>query len=369
MVGLEGLLPTWELRLAASVAIAIVAVGLSWVIHRIRRALEGRIRAVALDLVSSTAIAAIVIATALVTASLWGQLETLLDQLGFLRLDERAPQVTITIVIVIAVQVFVGIARRLLDDLTTESNALSTHQQEISMRLTQLTLWGLGLLIILGIWDVDLTGILVGAGFLGIVLGLASRQTLGSLIAGLVLMLSRPFEVGEWITVGDKEGMVTDITLMSTRLRSINGERVIVPNDVITGEIVTNRSREGRLRTEVEIGIDYDDDVGTAAKLAEAAAVGLAETADHVLEAPQPTVLLRSLGDSAVILGVRVWIDKPSPRHVNRIRHDLFTRVKAAFQDADITIPFPQRELSARAETDLTELAADRGATEESQGE
>lgn len=360
MVGLEGLLPTWELRLAASVLIAIVAVGLSWAIHWIRRSLEGRIRPVALDLVSSTAIAAIVIATALVTASLWGQLETLLDQLGFLRLDERAPQVTITIVIVIAVQVFVGIARRLLDDLTAESKALSIHQKEISMRLTQLTLWGLGFLVILGIWNVELTGILVGAGFLGIVLGLASRQTLGSLIAGLVLMLSRPFEVGEWITVADKEGMVTDITLMSTRLRSINGERVIVPNDVITGEIVTNRSREGRLRTEVEIGIDYSDDVGTAAELAEDIAVGLAESDDHVLEAPQPTVLLRSLGDSAVVLGVRVWVDKPSARHVNRIRHDLYSQVKEAFQEAGITIPFPQRELSARAETDLAGLAADR---------
>lgn len=347
---LEGLFGTWELRLLVSVGIAIGAIGAGLLVRRARKALKGHVNPITLDLGTSTTTVLIVITTAVLIADLWGQTGVIFEQLGFIRLDARAPEVAMTIVIVIAIQVFVGIARRLLDDLTHASGTLTGHQREVGVRLTQLGLWGIGIMVILGVWDIDLTGILVGAGFLGIVLGLASRKTLGSLIAGLVLMFARPFEVGEWIAVDGKEGTVTDITLLSTRIRSFEGERVVVPNDVITGEIVTNRTREGRLRASVDIGIDYDDDVGQATELAQSIAEDVAAETETALDSPDPSVLVRALDDSAVLLSVRVWVDKPSAREVNHVKHELLAQLKTSFDEEGISIPYPQRELSTRDE-------------------
>ena len=352
MFGIEQHLVSWELQLVVSVVIALVAVLLFWAIRQVRGVLQPRMRPVLVDVLTSTGVIVIIIATVLLIAETWGQTTVLLEQLGFLRLDARAPQMAVTLVILIAIYVLSGVSRRLLDDLVYESNTLTEHQREVGARISQLSLWGIGLLVILGVWEIDLTGLLVGAGFLGIVVGLASRKTLGSLIAGLMLMLSRPFEVGEWILVGDQSGIVTEITLMSTRVRSPDGERVVIPNDVVTGEILVNRSREGRLRAEVDVGIDYDDDIGTAIEIARETAEAVVESQPHALESPEPSVLVRTFEDSSVVLRVRIWIEDPSSGRINDTRHELRIRLKEALKDAGLTIPFPQREVSARGETD-----------------
>lgn len=366
MFGLAEFLSTWELRLIGSVALALIAFVLSYLVRRVRGRLVERYSPVLVDLLSSSLLIGIVVVTTLAIADMWEQTAALLDQLGFLQLEERTSQVVMTIVVLVAIQVLVGVATRLLDNLTTESKALTEHQREIALRSTQLTLWVGGLLVILGIWAIDLTGVLVGAGFLGIVIGLASRKTLGSLLAGFVLMFSRPFEIGDWIVVGDYKGVVSDITMMSTRLVSANGEYVVVPNDVITSETVVNRSRRGRIRIDVDVGIDYDADVESARELAAEVAGSVAADSAHVQEDPAPEVLMRQFGDSSVGLTVRAWVRPPKPRHVHAARNELVAAIKTAFDDEGIKIPYPQRELSARDEADGFRIAdgtADRDAT------
>ena len=334
-----------------SALIALVAFALAYLVRRGRRRFSAYLSPIIVDLVSSVIYIGIVIATTLAIADIWGQTDTLLDQVGFLRLDARAPEVVITVVVLIAIQVFAGIAVRLLDDLTTESQALTEHQREVGLRVTQLTLWTVGLIVILGVWDVDLTGLLVGAGFLGIVIGLASRQTIGSLLAGFVLMFSRPFEVGDWVVVDDHEGVVSDITMMSTRIQAFDGEYIVVPNDLVSSETVVNRSREGRLRAEVEVGVDFDADVHRARDVAVRVANELADETQAIRDSPEPDVLVCRLADSAVVLVVRLWIDRPTSGQVNRIRDDLMCNVKEAFEHEGIKIPYPQQELSGREET------------------
>ncbi len=350
MLGLEAWFGSVEAKIVGTIIVTLAA-GIGMILIRgIRRLGRERLSPVMLDLAASTVIVAIVVLTTLVIADIWGQTDALFDQLGFLRIDARAPEVIVTIVVLIAIQVFTGISRRLLDDLAHESNTLTDHQREVGVRISQLALWTIGLIVILGVWDIDLTGILVGAGFLGIVLGLAARKTLGSLMAGLVLMFSRPVEVGDWVAVDGHDGVVTDITLMSTRIRSFNGERVIVPNDVITGEILVNRSREGRLRVEQEVGIDYDDDVDAAVELAGSVAATVVEDHEKGLEKPPVSVLVRRLDDSAVTLSVRLWLDNPRAADVNDVRHQLIERLKTTFDEAGISFPFPQQTLSTRPE-------------------
>ena len=348
MFGVTDLIVSWEQRLIVSVLVALISFGLILGLRRLRRRLRKLLGGITADLLTSTLIAAVVILGALVVIDLWGQTEVVLGELEFLHLHRRGPELLITVVIIIAIQVLTGIARRLLDDLVVESGTLTEHQREVGYRVSQLGIWTIGFIVILGVWEIDLTGILVGAGFLGIVVGLAARKTIGSLIAGLVLMFSRPFEVGDWIVVGEHEGTVTDITLLSTRAIAVTGERIVIPNDVVTGEVVLNRTREGRYRGEVNVGVDYEDSLETAVTVATDVATQLAASAEAATEEPTPSVLIRSFGDSAILLSVRIWTDDPTRGAVSSLEHRLVEQLKASFDEEGLSIPYPQRALSTR---------------------
>jgi len=172
-------------------------------------------------------------------------------------------------------------------------------------------------------------------------------------------MFARPFEIGDWVEVEDDEGIVTDISIVNTQLRSFDGEYIMIPNDVIASSTVTNRSKRGRLRLEVEVGVDYGTDVERAADLAEQAI----DEVDEAIAAPSPQIVGKSFGDSAVVLGVRFWIDKPSARRHWKARTAAINAIKRAFEAEDIKIPYPQRELSGRAETGGFQIADESEAT------
>ena len=244
------------------------------------------------------------------------------------------------------------VAADLLGDAVMEfsdgANRITDHQQEIILRLGHV---GILVFVIGGaltVWGINLSGLLVGAGFLGIVVGLAARQTLGSMLAGFVLMFSRPFTIGDWIEVEDYQGIVTNITIMNTHLRNFDGEYIVMPNDTISNKPITNRSKEGHLRTRVDVGIDYAADP----EFAEEVALDAMEDVDSVSTTPPPQVVPKAFGDSSVVLEMRFWIDRPTPPRRWRAISDVIHCVKKRFDEEGIKIPYPQRELSGRAETD-----------------
>jgi small-conductance mechanosensitive channel len=296
------------------------------------------------------------IGAAALIVGVWGQAEAVASVFeGYDFGYESFVKLGLSILLLVGAYAMTSLVRRLVDEVTEARQAVSQHQREIAYRIAQLSLYVVGVAIVLAIWEVNLGGVLVGAGFLGIVVGMAARQTLGALLAGFVLMFSRPFEIGDWIEVGDHEGIVTDITVVNTRIQTFDGEYVMIPNDVVSSESLVNRSRKGRLRIEVEVGVDYDADPKRAADLALDAVEGL----DEPLNVPTPQVVLKRFADSAVLLGVRVWIDRPSARRKWRTQTSVIAAVKDAFESADIKIPFPQRELMARTEEDGFVVAGD----------
>jgi len=253
----------------------------------------------------------------------------------------------ITILLLVSAYIGADQLKRAIDRFSRGADSVTQHQEEVVLRVGQLVLFvGVGAAI-LTLWSFDLSGLLVGAGFLGIVVGLAARQTLGSLIAGFVLMFSRPFKVGDWIQVNDREGIVTNITIFNTRLQNFDGETVVLPNDKVSDESLTNRSDNGRLRLRTDVGIDYEADIDRA----EAAALSAIEAVDIVEESPAPKIIPKAFGDSSVVLELRYWIEHPSPPRKWRAVGGVVTNVKDALDEAGITIPFPQRELSAREGT------------------
>jgi len=286
----------------------------------------------------------------------WGLVDLAVEVLRILGLSlPLLTKVAATLGLALAGYVAADILRESIERFAERSDRVTDHQEEIMLRVGNLGLLALVVATALTIWGVNLSGLLVGAGFLGIVVGLAARQTLGSLIAGFVLMFSRPFTIGDWVQIGEDEGIVTDITIFDTRLENFDGETVVIPNDRVDSESITNRSERGHLRIRLDVGIDYEADPERAAEIARDAM----DEVDTVTESPPPRVVRKSFGDSAIVLELRFWIDRPMPPRKWQAVDKVVQRVKNAFEAEDIKIPFPQRELSGRAETGGFRLAED----------
>jgi len=134
---------------------------------------------------------------------------------------------------------------------------------------------------------------------------------------------------------------------MNTRMKNFDGESIVMPNDRVSNEPITNRSAQGHLRIRVDVGIDYETDPEHAERVALEAIGGTQPVSDS----PPPQVIPKSFGDSAVVLELRFWIDRPTPARKWRAVSAVVSGVKSAFEAEGIKIPFPQRELSGRAET------------------
>lgn len=225
-------------------------------------------------------------------------------------------------------------------NLSEEVHRLGEHEQSVLLRVVHLLIFIAAGIALLSLWQFDLGSLLLGAGFLGVILGMGARQLLSSMLAGFVLMFSRPFEVGDWIAVGDVEGTATDITIMHTHLRSFDGETVVLPNDEVQSSMVTNRSDQGRLRLQLDIGIDMQTDF----ERAESIALEAIQDVDNVLDAPSPKVVGFEFSDSALVLRLWFWIDNPSVHRKWQTRTAVLQSVKSAFEDAGVEIPYPQRE-------------------------
>jgi small-conductance mechanosensitive channel len=352
---LPELIPTMAGRAAVTFGVAIAVMAILARTDRLHELEPDRVPQTGWHILVTLGTMAVAATSGLVIVAVWGLSDELLSVFADNFGAETLVRLGISFLFLIGAYTMTGLIRQLVEQIAQARGSLGEHEREIAFRVGQVTLYLISILLVLTLWRVNIGGILVGAGFLGIVVGMAARQTLGALLAGFVLMFSRPFEIGDWIQVGDNEGIVTDITIVNTRIQTFDGEYVMVPNDVVSSKSLINRSRKGRLRIEVEVGIDYDADAERAAGIARKAVQQL----DEPMTVPTPQVVLKRFDDSAVILGVRYWIDNPSARRRWRSKTAVIGAVKDAFEAENIKIPFPQREMMGRAETDGFVLAGD----------
>ncbi|QLD87967.1 mechanosensitive ion channel [Natronomonas salina] len=245
----------------------------------------------------------------------------------------------------------------------SKSGRISPHQREVAHHAIQIGLFVVALVFILGLFDYNPRDLFLGAGVIGVIVGFAARKTLSGVLSGFVILFGRPFEAGDWIAVGDREGIVTEITLFNTQIRTFNEEHVLVPNDSVTDREVTNYSKTDRLRIITEVGVDYDADIDVAATIAKEAIEGC----DSVADTPGPDVILDSFADSSVVLQLRYWIDKPTIQRKLGAQNEVIDTVKKAFEEEDIKIPYPQRELMGREETDGLQLSSEPDVTVENE--
>ena len=233
-------------------------------------------------------------------------------------------------------------------------NAITSHQREVLHHLVQILLFIPAFLFSLTLYGIPAQNLLLSASALGVVLGLAARQTLGAVLAGFVLLFARPFKMGDWVEIDDNEGLVTDISIVDTRLQTFDDEMVMIPNDQITDSAITNRSRNERLRVQADVGVDYDTDVPEACRIATEAMDGI----KMLMDGPEPEVVVKEFGDSAVTLNLRFWISDPTIQKKWAAQNAVMEAVKQAFEAHDVAIPFPQRVLSEREQTDGLDVRA-----------
>ncbi|WP_267640539.1 mechanosensitive ion channel family protein [Haloarchaeobius amylolyticus] len=189
-----------------------------------------------------------------------------------------------------------------------------------------------------------------------IAIGFASQDVLGNLVSGVFIVLDPTYNIGDWIQWKDKEGIIEDISFRVTRIHTFDNELVTVPNSELTKNTITNPVAKERLRVTFPFGVGYEDDL----ERAQAIIVEAALAHDEILDRPGPSVRIQELGDSAVILESRFWIDTPARTDFIRIRSEFVENVKAQYDAEGISLPAPQRELSGSIET--TEQVVGNGA-------
>ena len=235
---------------------------------------------------------------------------------------------------------------RWLHEQAEEYGRVDQHQIEIAARTAQITLIISAIIAVLGVWQVDIGNLLLGAGVVGIVVGLAVRQTLSAALSGFLMMFSRPFEIGDWVEIGGDRGTVIEITILNTRLRNSDGERVIIPNDSVASQTIINRSRQNRLRVRSEVGVEYGTDLDRACEIISE----VVREMDEVCNAPAPEVIPKDFDDSAVTIEARYWIRNPNAQLYDRVRAEAVNNIHIRFKEEEITIPFPQRTLHGKVE-------------------
>ena len=223
-------------------------------------------------------------------------------------------------------------------------DAFDDHSEEVAIRLAQVISFSTGILLVPSVWNLNIGNFLIGAGFLGVIVGFAARQTLSSALSGFMLMLAQPFKIGDWIEIGEKRGRVMKITVVNTHIRAATGEMVIIPNDEVMNDKVTNLSGMGRLQLYVDVGVDYTTDIKSAKRITQEAV----EDVDDTMDNPGATVYADEFSESSVILRTYFWIDNPSETRRRRARAAVIREIRKAYDEEGITIPFPQRTLSNR---------------------
>jgi small conductance mechanosensitive channel len=194
------------------------------------------------------------------------------------------------------------------------------------------------ILAVLGIVGIQATSVIAVLGAAGLAVGLAMQGTLSNFASGVMLLLFRPFRVGDFIDVGGVSGTAQEIGVFATTLNTPDNVRVIVPNSAIYGQTIKNFSTNDLRRNDMTVGVAYSDNIQTAVNTVREILVA----DSRVLEEPAPVIAVAELADSSVNLVVRPWCKKEDYWD---LRWDLTRRFKEELERSGCNIPFPQHDV------------------------
>jgi small conductance mechanosensitive channel len=186
---------------------------------------------------------------------------------------------------------------------------------------------------------VEVTGLVAGLSIAGIAVGFAARDSLENFISGVTILLDEPFKVGDFIVVDDEYGQVDEITLRSTRIRTVRNEVMVLPNTMMITQRVVNHSKRGVLRVDIPFGIAYKEYPEEARQVV----LDLADDDDRIRSTPSPSVVVTEMAGSSVNMILRMYLR--DPRDEVPLRWEYTEKVREALREADIEVPFPHMQL------------------------
>jgi small conductance mechanosensitive channel len=192
--------------------------------------------------------------------------------------------------------------------------------------------------MILDAFGVNTNSLIAILGAAGVAVGLALKDTLSNIAAGIMLLVQQTYHRGDWIEFGAVQGSVKEIGLFTTILETFDGIYISAPNSCIWGPPLKNYSRNERRRMDLAVSIAYEDSIDTAFRVLQELVAG--ET--RFLKEPAPQIIVQSLGESGVNLVLRAWA--PTAAYWD-VYWDQMRNIKEKIEEAGLTIPFPQRDI------------------------
>lgn len=257
---------------------------------------------------------------------------------AWLWLKVNLAYLTGAIVVLVIGVILARLLSRWADRALTGSDRIEPTVAKFLSNIIKYALWVVVAITVLTQFGVQTTSIIAALGGLALAIGLALQGTLSNVAAGVMILIQRPFRVGETITAGIVNGKVEGIGLFTTEILQLDGLYVMVPNNELWNKPVVNFSRMPTRRFELLIGIGYGDSIAQA----RSELLALAKADARVLPDPEPVVFVSALAESAVMIGLRVWCNTDD---YLALSWALTEAAKIRFAEVGITIPFPQREV------------------------
>ena len=256
-------------------------------------------------------------------------------------ISEHGVDWAIQIAIAIAIFIVGKIIARMLSNLIQKAMRKGDTDEILVGFIGNITYGILLIAVVLAAIDslgVNVTSLMAIVAAAGLAIGLALKDSLGNFAAGVMIIIFRPFKIGDFITAGGVSGVVDEIGLFATLMHSGDNQRMIVPNSAIIGGNITNTSALPTRRIDLVFGIGYNDNIGQARDIM----MAIIEADERILKDPAPAIAVGELADSSVNLNVRPWVDSADYWPV---RADLLENIKVKFDEAGISIPYPQQDV------------------------
>lgn len=251
---------------------------------------------------------------------------------------EKIPLWIAAFIVIIMSIIAAKIGRRIVENKMAEKGIEEEHKeiQILGGRLTYSAILMIGVTVGLKIGGIDLTAVLAAVAF-GV--GFALKDMIMNFLAGIMILVSRHFTIGDFINVGGTIGRVVEIQSRVTVLQAIDGTKVIVPNGQLFSKQVTSYTSNPFRRIEIETSVDYRANLKNALKVC----LKVVKATKGVLAEPKPAVLVSEFGDSEIVIKVRAWVESRSGWL--KIKSELLSNLKKAFEDYNIDFPYPITQL------------------------
>ena len=254
---------------------------------------------------------------------------------GGIRLAKR---VSLFLVIILVSWALATVLGKAIKKAVVKIHSASELLKDFIVNITRKIVFVIGFVVALSMLGINIGPLLAAIGAAGFIVGFALQGTLSNFAAGIMILVYRPYDVGDLVDICGTFGKVEAMTIVSTTLRKLDNQKVIVPNNMIWGDIITNATGTSKRRVDMVFGVGYSDDIAKAQKILEE----ILENHEAVLKDPAPVVRVHELGDSSVNFVVRPWVET---QNYWDVYWDVTRNVKERFDAEDVSIPFPQRDV------------------------